>query len=143
MEENLGAKFAIVSGYPGGVDIDLAAERGEVQCRAFRIEAFFAREPFHTWRKTGFVRNIVQTGRTRDPRLADTPTIYELMDQYKTPEAGRRLAAVLLSGGALGRPLVGTPGISPDRVKILREAYDKALQETLSLWPREKREELR
>ena len=129
MEENLGAKFAIVSGYPGGVDIDLAAERGEIQCRAFTIEAFFAREPFHTWRRTGFMRNIVQTGRTRDPRLADTPTIYELMDQYKTPEAGRRLAAVVLAGGALGRPMVGTPGISADRIKILREAYAKAMRD--------------
>jgi hypothetical protein len=26
--------------------IDLAVERGEVICRAFTIEAFFAREPF-------------------------------------------------------------------------------------------------
>lgn len=127
MEEIFGAKFAIVTGYPGGQAIELAVERGEVQCRSFTIEAFFAREPFHTWRKTGFVRNIMQTGRKRDPRLADTPTIYELMDQYQTPEQSRRLATVVLAGGSLGRPLIGTPGIPPDRVKILREAFAKTM----------------
>ncbi|MGH7772274.1 MAG: Bug family tripartite tricarboxylate transporter substrate binding protein [Candidatus Binatia bacterium] len=127
MEETLGVKFTIVTGYPGGQDVDLAVERGELQCRAFTIEAFFAREPFHTWRKTGFVRNIIQTPRKRDPKLPDTPTIYELMDQYKTPEASRRLATVVLAPGALGRPVVGTPGIPLDRAKILREAFAKTM----------------
>jgi tripartite-type tricarboxylate transporter receptor subunit TctC len=84
MEEALGTKFNLVTGYQGGQDIDLAVERGELHCRAFTIEAFFAREPFLTWRKKGFVRNVGQSGRTRDPKLPDTPTIYELMDQYKT-----------------------------------------------------------
>ena len=122
-EETLGAKFTIVTGYPGGVAVDLAVEKGELQCRAFTIESFFAREPFHTWRKTGFVRVLVQTGRNRDPKLPDVPTIYELMDHYKTPEGSRRLATVVLAAGALGRPLVGISGIPEDRVKILREAF--------------------
>jgi tripartite-type tricarboxylate transporter receptor subunit TctC len=129
MEEALGTKFNLVTGYQGGQDIDLAVERGELHCRAFTIEAFFAREPFLTWRKKGFVRNVVQSGRTRDPKLPDTPTIYELMDQYKTPEATRRLADVVLAAGALGRPLVGTPGIPPERVTILREAFNKTLKD--------------
>lgn len=58
MQETVGAKFNIVTGYPGGTDIDLAVERGEIQCRAFTIEAFFGREPYHTWRKNGFVHNL-------------------------------------------------------------------------------------
>ena len=127
MEETLGAKFSIVTGYPGGQDIELAVERGEIHCRAFTIEAFFAREPFHTWRKTGFVRNIIQTPRKRDPRLPDTPTIYELMDRYKTTEANRRLATVVLGSGALGRPMAASPGMPPDRLKILRDAFAKTM----------------
>jgi tripartite-type tricarboxylate transporter receptor subunit TctC len=129
MEEALGTKFNLVTGYQGGQDIDLAVERGELHCRAFTIEAFFAREPFLTWRKRGFVRNVIQSGRTRDPKLPDTPTIYELMDQYKTPEATRRLANVVLAAGALGRPIVGTPGIPPERVAMLREAFSKMLKD--------------
>ena len=127
MEEVLGAKFNVVTGYQGGQDIDLAVERGEVQCRAFTIEAFFAREPFHTWRKTGFVRNLMQAGRKRDEKLPNVPTIHELMDQYKTPESGRRLATVVLGGDALGRPLLASPGIPPDRVKVLRAAFAKTM----------------
>lgn len=126
-EETLGVKFRLVTGYPGGPEIDLAVEKGELHCRAFTIEAFFAREPYHTWRKKGFVRNIIQTGRKKDERLPDTPTIYELMDRYKTPESSRRLAAVILAAGALGRPMLGTPGIPSERVKILREAFAKTM----------------
>ena len=46
LEEVLGTKFDIVSGYVSGQDIDLAVERGELQCRAFTITAYYAREPF-------------------------------------------------------------------------------------------------
>jgi tripartite-type tricarboxylate transporter receptor subunit TctC len=127
--EILGTKFKMVSGYPGGPEIDLAVERGEIQCRAFTIEAFFAREPYLTWVKNKFVRNIIQTGNRKDERLPDTPTIHELMDRYKTPEAGRGLATVMLASGALGRPMLGTPGIPADRVKILREAFDKTMKD--------------
>jgi tripartite-type tricarboxylate transporter receptor subunit TctC len=128
-EETLGTKFNLVTGYPGGPEIDLAVERGEILCRAFTIEAFLSREPYHTWRKNGFVRNIVQTGRKRDPKLGDTPTMYELMDRYKTPDASRRLANVVLAAGALGRPMLGTPGMPPDRVKILRDAFNATMKD--------------
>ncbi|MGH7772276.1 MAG: Bug family tripartite tricarboxylate transporter substrate binding protein [Candidatus Binatia bacterium] len=129
MEETLGTKFNIVTGYQGGSDIDLAVERGEVVCRAFTITAFFAREPFHTWRTKGFVRNLIQTGRKRDERLPDVPTIFELMDKYKTPELSRRLATVVLAAGTVGRPIVAPPALSGDRVKILREAFMKTMKD--------------
>jgi len=127
LNEAIGTKFNIVTGYQGGQEIDLAVERGEVHCRAFTVTSFFAREPFHTWRKKGFVRVLVQTGKKRDPRMADVPTVYELMDEYKTPQATRRLANLVLAAGEFGRPIVATPGVPSDRVKILREAFSKTL----------------
>jgi len=36
LEDTLGLRFKVISGYPGGADQDLAMERGEVQCRAHR-----------------------------------------------------------------------------------------------------------
>ncbi|MBI2992431.1 MAG: hypothetical protein HYY47_09910 [Deltaproteobacteria bacterium] len=129
MQETVGARFSIVTGYPGGQDIDLGVERGEIHCRAFTIEAFFGREPYHTWRKKGFVRHLFQTGGKRDARLPDTPTVAELMEQYKTNEAGRRLATVLLAADAMGRPMLGPPGVPADRLKILREAYAKTMND--------------
>ena len=47
LNEAIGTKFNIVTGYQGGQEIDLAVERGEVLCRAFTITAFFAREAIH------------------------------------------------------------------------------------------------
>jgi tripartite-type tricarboxylate transporter receptor subunit TctC len=138
-EETLGAKFNLVQGYPGGPEIDLAVERGEIHCRAFTIEAFMSREPYHTWRKKSFVRNIIQTGKKRDPKLTETPTIWELMDRYKTPEASRRLASVVLAAGALGRPMLGSPGIPPERVKILRDAFNATLKDAEFLAELDKR----
>ena len=129
LEETIGAKFNIVTGYNSGTDVDLAVERGEVQCRAFTIAAFFAREPFHTWRKKGFVRVIIQTGKKRDAKLPETPTLDELMDQHRSADSARRLAAVVLAANEIGRPIVATPGIPADRVKILREAFMRSVRD--------------
>ena len=129
LDEVLGTKHTIVSGYPGGSEIDLAVERGEVHCWSPLVATFFGREPYISWHKKGFVRVLLQTNRKRDSRLADVPTIYELMDQYKTPEAGKRLTRVILVAATLGRPIAVTPGIPPDRLKLLREAYLKTLKD--------------
>ena len=129
LEETLGAKFNVVTGYNAGTEVDLAVERGEVQCRAFTIAAFFAREPFHTWRKNGFVRVLIQTGKKRDANLPDVPSLHELMDRYKTTDSSRRLADVILAANEIGRPIIATPGIPTERVKILRDAFSKAVND--------------
>lgn len=123
LEELLGTKFTVVSGYKGGAEIDLAVERGEIHCRALTIQAFHTREPYHTWRRTGFSRILMQTGKSRDPRIADAPTIYELMSEFKTAESERRLLPLILAANDFGRPMVAPPGVPPARVKVLREAF--------------------
>ena len=130
LEETVGAKFSRVLGYKGGSEVDLAMERGEVICRATRITVHFSREPFLSWDKKHFDRHIVQAGTKRDARLPEVPTIFELMDKYKTSEVGRRLARVVLAGDELGRPMVAPPGVPADRIKILREAYAKSLRDS-------------
>jgi len=127
LEETLGAKFNTLTGYKDGPEVDLAVEREEVQCRGISLETLFGREPLIGWFKNGFVRVLVQTGKKRDPRLPDVPTIWELMNEHKTPEAGKRLATIILSVGAFGRPYVGSPGLPPDRAKILQGAFRKTL----------------
>jgi tripartite-type tricarboxylate transporter receptor subunit TctC len=129
MEVALGAKINTVMGYPGGNEIDLAVEKGEVHCRGNTILPHFGREPFDTWHKKGFDRHLIQTARKRDALVTEAPTIYELMDQVKTTEPNRRLANVLLSGAEFGRFMLVTPGTPPDRVKMLREAYAKSMKD--------------
>jgi tripartite-type tricarboxylate transporter receptor subunit TctC len=127
LEEILGTKFTIVAGYQGGGEIDLAVERGELQCRALTIQAYHSREPYHTWRRTNFARIVMQTGRTRDPRIADAPTLHELMNEHKTPESGRRLVPLVMAGSDFGRPIIAPPGVPPDKIKILRDAFNKTM----------------
>jgi tripartite-type tricarboxylate transporter receptor subunit TctC len=129
-EETLGLKFNIITGYPGGGEQDLAIERGEVQCRAITIAAFFSREPFLTWHKKGFVRIMIQTARQRNPNITDVPTIFELMEQHKTPEVKRRQAVVYLGAGSFGSwPIVSTPALPAERARVLREAYSKTMRD--------------
>ena len=47
MEESLGTKFTMITGYQGGPDVDLAMERGEVHCRAVSTTAYFSRQALH------------------------------------------------------------------------------------------------
>jgi tripartite-type tricarboxylate transporter receptor subunit TctC len=129
IEEIFGARLNVVNGYPGAADVDLAVEKNEIHCRGTTISAFFGREPGRTWAKNGFVRFLVQTGDKRNHRLPDTPTIWELMDQEKGMETKKRLARVVLGPGAFGRPILATPGIPPDRVKLLRDAYMNMLKD--------------
>lgn len=129
LEEALGLKFNMVVGYGGGGDMDLAIEKGEVHCRAGTVSAFLVREPTRTWVKRGFVHPLVQSGIARDPTLPDVPTIYELMERYKTPEPTRRLAKAMLVSGDFGRPFIGPPGIASDRLKTLREAFMKTMKD--------------
>ncbi|MGH7770749.1 MAG: Bug family tripartite tricarboxylate transporter substrate binding protein [Candidatus Binatia bacterium] len=129
LEEALGLKIHMVVGYGGGGDMNLAIEKGEVHCRAGTVSAYVGREPTRTWAKTGFVRALIQSGIKRYPKLADVPTIYELMETYKTADATKRLAKVMLSSGDLGRPFMGPPGMPAERVKILREAFIKTMSD--------------
>ncbi|HEY7556199.1 MAG TPA: tripartite tricarboxylate transporter substrate-binding protein [Candidatus Binatia bacterium] len=130
LEETLGLKFQLVTGYPGGAEQDLALERGEVHCRAITIAAFFARQPFINWHKSGFVRILIQTSRKRNPKVLDVPTLFELMEKQKVSDSNRRLANVALGSGGFGAwPIVSTPGLSADHTKLLRVAYAKTLEE--------------
>jgi tripartite-type tricarboxylate transporter receptor subunit TctC len=129
LEETLGAKINSVLGYPGGTEIDLAVQKNEVVCRSHSMSAHFGREPFDTWHKNGFDRHLVQTGRKRDARAPEAPTLWELFERHKVPEESRRVARILLAAGELGRPMMVTPGTPPARVKILREAYVKVLND--------------
>ncbi len=129
LEETLGTKFTVVAGYQGGGDIDLAVERGELQCRALTVQAFHSREPYHSWRKNNFVRIVMQTGRARDARLPEAPTLAELMDDHNTTAEARRLVPLVLASGDFGRPIIGPPGVAPEKIKIMRDAFMQTMND--------------
>jgi hypothetical protein len=71
----------------------------------------------------------MQNGRARDPRLPETPTLAELMDEHNTSAATRRLVPLVLASGDFGRPIIAPPGVTPERVKILRDAFMKTMND--------------
>ncbi|HWP22922.1 MAG TPA: tripartite tricarboxylate transporter substrate-binding protein [Candidatus Binatia bacterium] len=139
MEEGLGIKFQIVVGYGGGGEMNLAIEKGEAVCRAGTVSAYVSREPTRTWIKNGFVRALVQSGTKRFSKLPDVPTLYELYDQHKVPDATKRVARVMLSSGDLGRPLMVPPATPAERVRILRDAFAKSMNDPALLAEAKKR----
>jgi tripartite-type tricarboxylate transporter receptor subunit TctC len=129
LDEAFKAKLNTVTGYQGGSEIDVAVERGEIVCRGMDIPPHFGREPFDSWHKRGFDRHILQGGPKRDPRMPETPTLFELMDQYNSPEVMRRVTRIVLASGEFGRPMLAGPGTPPERLKLLRESYANAMRD--------------
>src|SRR5918995_2145308 len=122
-------KIDTVLGYPGGAEIDLAVEKNEVICRGMTASPFHGREPFISWQKKNFVRVLLFTGEKRDERMPDVPTLDEIFDKEKVPEAGRRVAEVILAAEKFGRPIIAGPGTPPDRLNTLRQAFDQAIKD--------------
>jgi tripartite-type tricarboxylate transporter receptor subunit TctC len=121
LNELFGTRFKLVTGYNGGAEINLAMERGEVEARNNTWSSWKATKP--TWLSEYKISIILQAG----PRAADldAPLIADLT---KNPD-DRRLIDLILSGGALGRPLALTPDVPPERVAALRAAFDETVKD--------------
>lgn len=120
----LGTKFKIIAGYPGGRDMDLAMERGEVHGRGSNAWASYkATQP--DWLREGKINLIAQIGLAKDPEIPNVPLLMDL-----GTNAEDRAALKLLSGvAAVGRPLFTSPGVPPERVAALRRAFDLTVKD--------------
>lgn len=125
----LNAKAKIVSGYPGGGDVNLAMERGEVNCRGSNTWNS-VKSTTVQWIEQRKVNILVQFATKKNPDISkyqgrDVPTIVELA---KT-ETDRKALAALVSGAVFGRSLVAPPGVPPVRIAALRKAWDEAIKD--------------
>jgi tripartite-type tricarboxylate transporter receptor subunit TctC len=127
LQDAFALKLAMVPGYQGAADANLAIEKGEIQCWCGSVQAYFGSEPGRTWAKTGFVRVLTQGGQKRHPNLPQVPTVWELMDKHKTSELHRRVAKIFVLPDEMGRPFFGPPGMPVDRLKILRDGFVKMM----------------
>lgn len=120
MNELLGTKFKIVTGYPGGNAINLAMERGEVEARNNTWSSWKATKA--QWLADKKITVIAQAG-PRAPDL-DAPSVE---DAARTPEE-RQLIELVMSGTQFGRPFA-TNEAPPDRVAALRAAFAATMQD--------------
>jgi len=114
--EFAGTKFKIISGYPGGNDINLAMQRGEVGGRNNTWSSWKVTK--RDWLANKELLIIGYAG----PQPKDLPGVPNLEDLAKNDD-DRRIIQLLLSGTKLGRPLAAMPGVPADRVAALRKAF--------------------
>jgi tripartite-type tricarboxylate transporter receptor subunit TctC len=128
MNALLGTKFRIILGYPGGNDINLAMERGEVDGRGSNSWASWKATRAH-WIAEKKINILVQIGLKKSPELPDVPL---LMDLGVTAE-DRDLLRLLSSSTHIGRPIFTTPDVPADRVKALRDAFEAMVRDPVFL----------
>jgi tripartite-type tricarboxylate transporter receptor subunit TctC len=136
VESNLlGAKFRIVSGYPGMRENTIAIERNEVQgvC-GYGWASLESQHP--EWLTRGFINIIVQESIKGYSKLNDMG-VPRTVDFAKTEEE-RQILELLYSQGIFGRPYVLPPGVPADRVAALRKAFMETLQDKTLLAEAEK-----
>ena len=123
----LDTKIKIVTGYPGGGDVNLAMERNEVNCRGSNSWAS-TKSTTRQWIEERKINVLVQFSTRKDPEISeymkrDVPLITDLA---KT-DTDRKALAALVSGTAFGRPILTAPGVSEARVAALRKAFDATM----------------
>jgi tripartite-type tricarboxylate transporter receptor subunit TctC len=118
----LGTKFKIVAGYPGGGDINIAFERGEVDGRGSDSWASLKSTHPH-WLAERKLNILFQVGPKREADLPDVPLWTELAQN----DSQRRVLEILSGDAAVGRPILTAPDVPHERVKALRKAFDDTL----------------
>ena len=113
-----GTKMRVVVGYPGGNDINIALERGEVAGRCgWSWSSVVSTRP--DWMKDKKISVLVQLSLAKHEDLPDVPLVTDLA---KTPEQ-KAMLRLVFARQVMGRPFVGPPGIPADRLAALRKAF--------------------
>jgi tripartite-type tricarboxylate transporter receptor subunit TctC len=120
----IGTKFKIVSGYKSTNEIHIAMERGEVQGRAGNLFSSLLSQNAD-WLRDKKIDIIMQVGSKRDPNFKDIPLMTELTSD---PEI-KRILTIYSGDVALGRSFITTPGVPTDRVAALRKAFDETMKD--------------
>jgi tripartite-type tricarboxylate transporter receptor subunit TctC len=120
----LGTKFKVVTGYPGGNDVVLAMERGEVQGRcgwSWSSLLSTHRQMLDNKR----IHLLVQTALSKHPDLPNVPVITELAES----EEQRQMIKLFFARQVMGRPFVAPPGLPEERLALLRKAFVDTLKD--------------
>jgi tripartite-type tricarboxylate transporter receptor subunit TctC len=128
-----GTKFKIVTGYPGGNDVNLAMEKGEVGGRGSNAWASW-KSSRPQWIAEQKINVLVQIGLKRHPDLPDVPLLFELANNDQDREVLRFISA----DTAISRAAVTTPDTPPDRVAALRKAFMDTMRDPQFLAEAEK-----
>jgi tripartite-type tricarboxylate transporter receptor subunit TctC len=122
MNSVIGTRFKLVTGYQSTAEIGLAMERGEIEGRAGNNFNSLKAENGE-WLKSGKIRLIAQVGLERDQEFPDLP----LLTDFAKSDQDRQILKLFSTDVVIGRPFVTSPGVSAERVALLRKAFDEML----------------
>src|SRR5882724_13066285 len=129
-----GAKFKLIRGYNGTIDILLAMERGEVDIvGAYGLPGMLVSHP--GWVHNGEATILYQASLKRHHLLPNVPTIPELA----TSDEGRQVLHAAAATGEIGRSIITAPGVPAERLAALRTAFQAMLKDPDFLAACEKR----
>ena len=123
LREMLGLKFRLIAGYPSSTQVFLAMERGEVHGICESLDSVIAKDPKAIPEKRLHI--LFQAGLKPDPKIPGVPMIFDLAKTEEQKQALRFLYA----GQGIGRPFAAPPGLSPEALKMLRDAFNKTMQD--------------
>jgi tripartite-type tricarboxylate transporter receptor subunit TctC len=124
LDNVLGTKFRLVTGYAGSHEVTLAIEKGEVHGMCGMGSVSLAME-HPDWVPSGRMRILAQEDLKGLPEL-NRIGVPRTIDFAKTDE-DRQIMEMIYSQNVFGRPYVLPPGVPPDRVAALRQAFMAAL----------------
>lgn len=119
----LGTKFKIILGYPGGNEINLALERGEVAGRTNTWTSFKTAKP--DWIRDKKINILVQIGLTKAADLPDVPLLMDLASN----DEDRGMLKLLSAPATIGRPIVSTPNLDQAHRQVLRDAFSATVRD--------------
>jgi tripartite-type tricarboxylate transporter receptor subunit TctC len=114
----------LIVGYPGGNEINLAMERGEVQGRCgWSWSSVISTHP--EWLRAKKVQVLVQLSLTKHADLPDTPLIMDLARS----EEDKSILGLVFARNVMGRPFVAPQNVPADRVAALRKAFVETMKD--------------
>ena len=115
----IGTRMKVVLGYDSSAAMGLAMERGEADGNGSTSWDYL--ETKHEWFDEKQIRILYTIALTRFAKIPDVPTILELTDN----DRDRNALKLIASTSTIGRAVMSTPGVPPDRLEALRRAFDK------------------
>lgn len=120
----LGTKLQLITGYPGGSDVILAMERGEVEGRCgYSYSSMVSRRP--DLLDDNKARILLQMSTAPHPAIPDVPLIMDLAET----DRDRDILTMVFSPQGMGRPFVAPAGVPEDRVAALRAAFEATMKD--------------
>lgn len=126
LNQFIGTKFKIVSGYKSVGDVDIAMERGEVQGKVGTTWGSLNAGRSAEWVKSGKIRVIVQLGLAK---ARDIPAEVPLALDFARNPDDRQVMQLISSPSETGYPSFMGPGVPAERVAAIREAYVKTMND--------------